>query len=348
MKYDNTVIVTATHELPPNVVSSEQIEARLAPVYERLRFSYGRLEMMTGIRERRYWEPDFKPSAGAAIAGEKAIQASGIPREEIGCLIHGAVCRDFLEPSTASVIHHKLGLSADAQVFDLGSACLGIVKGVTVVANMIEMGQIKAGLVVGCEVAGPVLNATIDRILNDDALTRKSFKSHFASLTLGSGASAILLAHRSLTDKGFDLLGGGHSTDTSANTFCQEDTNESSALGPLMATDSEALLEAGIRVASRTWDITLKSLDWTPECVDHLFTHQVGVAHRKQLYDMLGIDADRDFITYDRLGNIGACGVPTAFAMGVNGGVEFKTGERLLLMGIGSGVSSLMLGLKVR
>ena len=63
---------------------------------------------------------------------------------------------------------------------------------------------------------------------------------------------------------------------------------------------------------------------------------------------MLGIDADRDFITYDRLGNIGACGLPTAFAMGLDGGIDFTSGDRTLLMGIGSGVSALMLGLEAR
>ena len=41
----------ATH-LPERVVTSQQLEQRLAPVYERLRLSEGRLELMSGIRER--------------------------------------------------------------------------------------------------------------------------------------------------------------------------------------------------------------------------------------------------------------------------------------------------------
>ena len=68
----------AAYELPPNIVTSTGIEERLAPVYERLKLPSGRLEMMTGIRERRFWDPGTPPSRGAALAGRKALEAASV------------------------------------------------------------------------------------------------------------------------------------------------------------------------------------------------------------------------------------------------------------------------------
>ena len=35
------------------------LEDRLAPLYDKLSMSPGRLEMISGVRERRFWEPGF-------------------------------------------------------------------------------------------------------------------------------------------------------------------------------------------------------------------------------------------------------------------------------------------------
>ncbi len=99
--FSETVIKSVVLEKPPRVVSSLEIEARLAPLYTRFKLSAGRLELMTGIRERRFWSPNTRSSDVAAQAGEKAL--ADFPREKIGCLVHASVCRDFLEPATASV-----------------------------------------------------------------------------------------------------------------------------------------------------------------------------------------------------------------------------------------------------
>ncbi|MDR3077738.1 MAG: 3-oxoacyl-ACP synthase III, partial [Planctomycetota bacterium] len=159
MRFRDAFVKSAAIVLPPRVVSSLEIEARLAPVYERLRLSAGRLELMTGIRERRFWDPGTRSSAAAARAGEEAIRQAGIPRESLGCLIHASVCRDYLEPATASLVHERLGLSGDAVIFDLSNACLGVLNGMVQAAIMIDAGQIESALVVSGETAEPLYEA---------------------------------------------------------------------------------------------------------------------------------------------------------------------------------------------
>ena len=52
-----------------DVVTSTELEARLEPLYKYLRIAPGQLQALTGIRERRWWEPGYPLSKGAAAAG---------------------------------------------------------------------------------------------------------------------------------------------------------------------------------------------------------------------------------------------------------------------------------------
>ena len=334
------------HVLPPRVVTSAQIEDRLAPVYDRLKLPYGRLELMTGIRERRFWEPGTLPSQAAAMAGREALERSGVNPANIGCLIHSSVCRDFLEPSTASVVHRELGLPATAAVFDISNACLGLLSGMVTIANMIQTGQIAAGLVVSGETAEGLHEATMNQILTDETLTRASFKQHFASLTIGSGAAAVVLVSPELARTRHELLGGAVRTNSAASELCREDTDTpTSEHGPLMNTDSEALLYAGCELAGDTWSDTCRALEWSNDSPDHVFTHQVGRAHKKLLFETCGLDPAKDFATVETLGNTGSAALPTAFSMGIEA-VELSDGDLIALLGIGSGLTSLMLGVR--
>ena len=69
LQYSRVCLDTFGYQLPPRILTSAEIENRLAPLYERLRLTPGRLELMTGIRERRLWPPGTKPSEAAILAG---------------------------------------------------------------------------------------------------------------------------------------------------------------------------------------------------------------------------------------------------------------------------------------
>ena len=119
MHYSKVCLHTFGYVLPPRVLSSQAIEERLAPLYERLKLPAGRLELMSGIRERRLWEPGTLPSQGAALAGQAVMDKSDLDPESIECLIFTSVSRDMMEPATASFVHNRLGLSEDCLLFDL-------------------------------------------------------------------------------------------------------------------------------------------------------------------------------------------------------------------------------------
>jgi 3-oxoacyl-[acyl-carrier-protein] synthase-3 len=348
MKYRHVRVAGFTTALPPLVVTSAELEERLSPVYERLGLPAGRLELMTGIRERRFYPPGTLPGAVSAQTVQQAIARSGIDPRHFGALIHGSVCRDQLEPATAAGVHAAAGLPQDCVVMDVSNACLGLLNGMLLIADLIELGRIRAGVVVGTEVGSPLVEGTIDRLLADPTVTRKSIKLDFASLTIGSGSAAIVLSDDRLCPRGARLLGGIVRADTRHHELCAGGVDPEKSGGdhrPQMSTDSEALLHAGVALAAETWELTRQELGWTNDSVDKIVTHQVGKAHRQLLLEKLGLPLEKDFPTVETLGNTGAAALPTAMALAVERG-QIVSGDRVALLGIGSGLNSIMLGIE--
>src|SRR5919202_3491142 len=124
MKYSRVFIDAIGYELPPVVVTSDELEARLRPVYEVLRLPEGQLEALTGIAERRWWEPGYPLSEGATQAARKALEQSDVRPEDVEVLIYAAVCREQFEPATACQVADALGISPSAFIYDVSNACL--------------------------------------------------------------------------------------------------------------------------------------------------------------------------------------------------------------------------------
>ncbi|MDO4575697.1 MAG: 3-oxoacyl-ACP synthase III [Planctomycetia bacterium] len=342
MLYENVCIEAVSHILPTEIVTTEALERWLEPVYTRLKLPPGRLELMTGIRERRLWPRGTRVGEQSIHTARKAIQESGVPAEKIGCLIHGSVCRDYLEPATACGVHAGAGLPSTCQIFDLSNACLGLLSGVLQVANMIELGQIEAGLVVGTEDSRSLLETTVAHLNSDLTLTRQSIKPQFASLTIGSSSAAFVLTHRAISRTGLRLLGGEVLANTQFCHLCRSDEEVRS--GDSMNTDSETLLNEGVDTARRLFPVFLSRLGWTRDAIAHYFCHQVGKAHQKLLYQTLELDEAKNFGTLEYTGNTGSAALPTSLSVGLEQGI-CKAGENLALLGIGSGINSVMLGL---
>ena len=342
MRFHKVQIEAFAHALPERVVTSESLEERLAPLYEKLRLRTGRLELMSGIRERRHFEPGTRPSTVAARAAELALAKSGVDRSSIGCIIHASVCRDFMEPATASVVHRLLELRDDCEVFDLSNACLGVANAMVLAAEKIELGRIETALIVAGEDGGPLVEETLAALLASETAGKAELKAAFASLTIGSGAAAVILSRtdESNTDV-HRLVGGTMRSATQHHELCRGDRTAAST-GPLMETDSEALMLAGNELARATWAEFRTEFDFESQPIDRYVTHQVGVRHRQLLLQTLGMDPKRDFPTVETLGNVGSVSLPLCFSMAEEAGF-IRPGQRVAMFGIGSGLHCLML-----
>ncbi|MBC8317982.1 MAG: 3-oxoacyl-ACP synthase III [Desulfobulbaceae bacterium] len=343
MHYSHISLYPLAYQLPPLVVTSDDIERQLEPVYRRLKLPAGRLELMSGIKERRFWDKGTLPSQGAAMAGKKALIAAETDPGEIDCLIFTSVSRDMMEPATAAFVHRQLGLPERCQIFDISNACLGFLNGMIVLANMIELGQVKKGLIVAGETAEELVATTIDHLVADDTLTRKTIKSSFASLTIGSGAVAMVMGDNRLHDTGHTLLGGVCRANTSQNDLCHG--GKDGLQGTLMATDSEELLKQGVATAAQTWSDFKNVMGKDAENIDRFFCHQVGKAHAQLLFEALALNPEKNFETLPFLGNVGSVSAPVTMAIGIEQ-EAILPGQKAALLGIGSGINCLMLGIQ--
>ena len=121
MKFENVAIETLEYALPEEVWTSADIETKLSSMYQRLSLPEGRLELMTGIKERRFWPKGTHPSDASAKAGEAVLAKTAFERSDVDLLVHSAVCRDRLEPATAAYVHGLLDLPGKTQIFDLST-----------------------------------------------------------------------------------------------------------------------------------------------------------------------------------------------------------------------------------
>ena len=330
-RYANVAINGLAHLDAPIRVTSADIDAQLKPTTDRLQLESGLLEGLAGITARRFWEPGTLPSEVASEAAEKLLANSDIPREAIGALLNTSVCRDYVEPSTASIVHGRLGLGSHALNFDIGNACLGFINGMDVAASMIERGQIDHALVVNGEGSRFTIERTIERLL-EPATDEQLFRESFATLTLGSGAVAMLLSRADLADSTHRYLGGTSLAATQYADLCLGHMDD-------MRTQTRPLLLAGMELAEQVYPPTMAELGLTAEDVEAWAVHQISKVHTSMMIDVLGLAAERVPTLYPEHGNIGPAGVPTIVSKHADTGA-LDTGDRVMLLGVGSGLNA--------
>jgi len=334
MRFEHVAIEGIAHVLPPHTIPSTALEERLSGLMKRLGFPPGTIEKLTGVRERRWWDPGVKCSQGAALAAHKVLEQTGIAPEQVQALVNGSVSRDYLEPATATLVAGQLGLSPASMNFDVTNACLGFLNGMVAVANMIELGQIETGVVVASEVTREGIEHTLAR-LAAQGVTGDDFRNNFASLTLGSAAVACVLRRAEVSRSPHRLRGVVWRADTTHNDLCVASHLE-------MRADAHGLLVHGVECAVQTWPLAVERFGWEQRPPDEIIFHQVGLTHFVKTFERLGLPLDKALVTFPFLGNTGPVSVPVTLSVGVAQG-RIQRGQTVALFGVGSGLGSMIL-----
>ena len=327
-RFANTAVLTVVAVDAPDVITSDAIDERLAETYQRVGLRPGLLERLAGIREHRWWPDGTTFVEGAATAGAKAISESGVDPADIGVMINTSVSRKHLEPSTAVAVHHQLGLPSSCQNFDVTNACLGFVNGMELAGAMIDSGMVEYALVVNGEDSRTVQERTIEQ-LNQPGTTSKDVISQFATLTLGSGAAAMVLGRADRHPEGHRLVAAVSRAGSEHHELCIGGNDG-------MSTDLKGLLDAGVELSEALWAEAAEQFDWSAG-MDRYVIHQVSQVHTKAICDRLGIDDTLVPRTFPDRGNIGPASVPFTLAGEAD---SLSGGDRVLLMGIGSGLNA--------
>ena len=349
MNYSDVYINSIGYEIAPVVVSSAELEGRLKDLYRALHISSGQLEALTGIVERRWWEDGYRLSDGAIAAGRRALEASQVTADQLEVLIYAGVCRELFEPATACRVASFLGVGPETAIYDVSNACLGVLSGVVEIANRIELGQIRAGMVVACETAREINEIVIGQMTKSHNMD--FFKQSLATLTGGSGAVAVLLTDGSVSSaKSRKLLGGALRAAPQHHGLCRwgieaTEPGDLRRFHQFTSTDAAAVLTHGVELGKSTWRDFLRRLGWAQDQVDKVICHQVGSSHREAILRSLAIPESKDFSTFAYLGNMGSVSLPLTAALAEDRAF-LQSGDRVAFLGIGSGLNCMMLGVE--
>ena len=324
----NTAVLSVCGVEAPIVATSASFDEHLMATYARVGMLPGMIEELAGVRERRWWPEDITFADAAAMAGAKALAEAGITPSQVGVLMNTSVSRDYLEPSTAVAVHHQLGLPTSCLNFDISNACLGFVNGMQLAGTMIDSGQAEYVLLVNAEGAEQIQQTTLRRLAEPDS-TADDLREQFATLTLGSGAAAMVLGRADRHPEGHRVQGGVSRAGTEHHDLCVGNLDR-------MRTNSRKLFEAGLALAVDTWrDALADGYDWAG--ADYFVAHQTSVKHLRAVATSLGVDPEKFPTTLPRYGNMGPAAVPFTLAQHVD---SLQSGMRIVLIGIGSGLNT--------
>lgn len=336
MIFKNVSILGLAHMEANQIVRSQDMEEKLAHNLERFGSKKNPIQSLTGILERRFWNAGVQPSDAATQAAERVLGMAQLNRAKIGLLLSTSVCKDFVEPSVACLVHGNLGLSSACVNYDIGNACNAFLNGMEVAAVMIESGQLDYAMVVDGEECRKLVEETLVKIAAPTC-DEKTFKENFATLTLGCGAAAMILCKRELAPDGHIFLGGVTLADTKNNRLCCWRDGQ-------MITDASKLLSEGVKLAIKTYAKAKEDLGWKDKKLDAYVFHQVGMSHVAKVSEALQLDLLHSYVTFPFFGNMGPASVPFTLSKGYQDG-QFHKGQRIALMGIGSGLNCSMMEL---
>ncbi|TKR23653.1 3-oxoacyl-ACP synthase III [Cellulomonas hominis] len=331
-RFGNVSLLSVASRLPSRITTSAEISERLGSALRRLRLPRTVLQRVAGVEERRNWGPGEDADTATIAAGTAALREAGVNPDDVGLLINTSVTRKHLEPSVAVRLHHGLGLGSHAVNFDVANACLGFINGMSLAATMIESGQVRYAVVVNGEDADDIQRTTVERLLRPE-VGRAEFMEEFATLTLGSGSAAAVLGRTDENPGGHRVLGGVTRAATRFHDLCVGSADA-------MLTDARALLEGGLELVVDAWREAQRDWDWSS--MDRYVTHQVSRVHTDAIVKAVGLNRKHVPTTFPHLGNVGPASIPITL---VEEQHSLRSGDRVLLMGVGSGINTAMMEL---
>ncbi len=303
--------------LPKRIVENSELLKEHSDITEDYIFG------VTGIKERRWSEPDEKPSDMAFKAATQAIEKSGLLPSDIGGIIVSTSTPDAVYPSTACVLQKKLGIRG-IPCFDLTAACAGWLYGITVAKGLVLAGIADNILVTSVEVQSRVIDKK-DRdtyfIFGDGA---------GATVVSGSKHGHVILNEIILADSA-----GLHMARREVPGY--EVPQNFGDADPYIRLDGKALF----RFATESFSKMVKELvvksKWHADDVRWVVPHQANGRIIKAAAAKSGVPFEKFYLNIDRMGNTGSASIPLALSE-VERGLQKK--DKVIFCTVGAGITA--------
>lgn len=271
----------------------------------------------TGIRERRIAGPDETVATMGFQAASRALEMSGIDKNDIGLIVVATTSSSHAFPSSACMIQQMLEID-DAASFDLAAACAGFTYALSVADQYIKNGAVKNALVIGADVLARMLDP-------NDRGTIILFGDGAGAVVLGaSEEQGIISTHLHADGRYGQLL-------TLPN---QDRVNQENPSYVTMA--GNEVFKVAVTELAHIVEETLQANDLDRAAIDWLVPHQANLRIINATARKLGMDMNKVVVTLDRHGNTSAASVPSALDEAVRDG-RIQRGQLVLLEAFGGG-----------
>ena len=281
------------------------------------------------IRER-HWCDESESTADLCLqAANQAMRHGNISASDLDLIIVATDTPEYISPSTASVVQHRLGADS-AGAFDINAACAGFVIGLDMAGKYILADdRYRHILVIGAYAMSKYLD-----------MTDKKTVTLFAD-----GAGAVILKSSEDKQRGFlasELVSSGQ----------YHDWMGIYAGGTSMPV-SEAVLDRKDHLLKfvrkfpkeinpETWTRMILSLaerlKIAPQDVDHFFFTQININSINQTLDNIGVAHSKAHNIMDRFAYTGSACIPMAFDDAVQQG-QIGSGKLIFFIGSGGGLA---------
>ena len=258
-----------------------------------------------------------------------------IDKREIDFLIVSTLVLDYNSPTTASVLHHKLGLSSTCGTIDLPQGCSGFLYSLSVAEAMISAGNARNVLILLGEVPTKAIHS-------EDIVLRSIFGDAGAAIVVSENNTKAIGKFTFATfGNGFDFLkverGGGRNPIDEAWINKYSDQVNQLSFGRIEMNGLEVLRFA-LKEIPGFLEQTLVKNGLTISEIDFFIFHQASEMILKSLQRKCNIPEHKFISNFEEVGNTVSCSIPialeTAAALGT-----FKKGDKIVLLGFGIGFS---------
>lgn len=281
------------------------------------------------IRERR-WCTDSESTADLCErAANEALRDAAIHANNIDLLIIATDTPEYISPSTASVVQHRLGAS-NAATFDVNSACAGFVTALDTATHFIRANKrYRTALVIGVYAMSKYLNKT-------DKKTVTLF---------ADGAGAVVLQATENDRRGY--------RSSIMKTQGQYHDWMGVYAGGTKFPITPQILERGEHLLQfvkkfpkelnpQIWAEMIREMtqeaDVNPNDIQHFFLTQININSIREVLEILGIPFERSHNIMDRFAYTGSACIPMAFADARQQG-KLQPGDLVCFVGSGGGLS---------
>lgn len=275
-----------------------------------------KIEEKTGIKQR-FIASEESVVDMAEYAVKKLIKKN-VDINEIDLIIFVTQTPAYPLPTSACVLHERLGLKQNCSAFDINLGCSGYVYALAQASSLIETGLAKTGLIICSE----MYSKYIDK---NDRICRPIF----------SDAAAVTLIESSHNYHGVGPFELG--TCGAGFRYLIVDKNENSNHGKLFMDGRKVFMFTMDTVPKCVRSLLLKA-EMTLNDIDLFIFHQASKVVIDNIIRRLDIPKNKTFINYQNVGNTVSASVPIALKHAIDDG-RIHDGSIIMLVGFGVGLS---------